>query len=122
MNKTILLGRLTRDPEVRGEGDKKVARYSLAVARRFKRDEADFINCVAFGFSADFAEKYFTQGMQVLIEGRIQTGKYTNKDGVTVYTTDVIIENQEFADSKKNDGTNSNNSLIAQNKQLLSVL
>ena len=106
MNKVVLLGRLTKDPEVRystGEKETAVARYTIAVDRRFKRDgepTADFIPCVVFGRSAEFAEKYFHQGMRVLITGRIQTGSYTNKDGQKVYTTDVIVEDQEFADSK----------------------
>ena len=107
MNKVILMGRLTRDPEVRysqGANATAVARYSLAVDRRFKRDgepTADFINCVAFGRTAEFAEKYFRQGLKVVVTGRIQTGSYTNKDGVRVYTTDIVVEEQEFADSKK---------------------
>ncbi len=106
MNKVILMGRLTRDPEVRysqGETANAVARYSLAVDRRFKRDgeqSADFINCVAFGRAAEFAEKYLRQGTKIAITGRIQTGSYTNRDGVKVYTTDVIVEEQEFAESK----------------------
>ena len=106
MNKVILMGRLTRDPEVRysaGENATAVARYTLAVDRRFKRDgdaTADFIGCVAFGRQAEFAEKYFRQGMRVSISGRIQTGSYTNKDGVKVYTTEVIVEEQEFAESR----------------------
>ena len=106
MNKAILVGRLTRDPEVRysqGEGATGVARYTLAVDRRFKRDNeptADFIPCVVFGRSAEFAEKYFRQGMRVSVSGRIQTGSYTNKDGVKVYTTEVIVEEQEFAESR----------------------
>ena len=106
MNKVILMGRLTRDPEVRysqGANATAVARYSLAVDRRFKRDgepTADFINCVAFGRIAEFAEKYFRQGLKVVVTGRIQTGNYTNKDGVRVYTTDVVVEEQEFAESK----------------------
>ena len=105
MNKVILMGRLTRDPEVKysqGEKAMAIARYTLAVDRRGKRDEqnADFINCVAFDKAGEFAEKYFRQGMRVLVSGRIQTGSYTNKDGVKVYTTDVVIEDQEFADSK----------------------
>ena len=106
MNKVVLMGRLTRDPEVRytqGENALAIARYTLAVDRRFKRDgepSADFINCVEFGKSAEFAEKYFRQGMRVTISGRIQTGSYTNKDGVKVYTTEVVIEEQEFAESK----------------------
>lgn len=106
MNKVILMGRLTRDPEVRysqGENQTAIARYSLAVNRRFKRKgdpEADFINCVAFGKQAEFAEKYLKKGTKMTITGRIQTGSYTNKDGVKVYTTDVIVEEQEFAESK----------------------
>lgn len=107
MNKVILLARLTRDPEVRysqGNEPMAIARYGLAVNRRFKRDgeqEADFINCVAFGKNAEFAEKYLKKGTKILIEGRIQTGSYTNKDGVKVYTTDVVVESQEFAESKQ---------------------
>lgn len=107
MNKVILMGRLTRDPEVRysaGENATAVARYTLAVDRRFRREgsdqTADFIGCVAFGRSAEFAEKYFRQGLKVVVTGRIQTGSYTNKDGVKVYTTDVVVEDQEFAESK----------------------
>ena len=106
MNKVILVGRLTRDPEVRysqGDHATAVARYTVAVDRRFKRDgepTADFIPCVVFGRSAEFAEKYFRQGMRVSISGRIQTGSYTNKDGVKVYTTEVIVEEQEFAESR----------------------
>lgn len=106
MNKVILMGRLTRDPEVRysqGENQTAIARYSLAVNRRFKREgdpEADFINCVAFGKQAEFAEKYLKKGTKMTITGRIQKGSYTNKDGVKVYTTDVIVEEQEFAESK----------------------
>ena len=116
MNKVILMGRLTRDPEVRysqGDTSLAIARYSLAVDRRFARrnegnneQTVDFINCVAFGKSAEFAEKYFRQGMRVLVTGRIQTGSYTNKDGQKVYTTDVVIEDQEFADSKGAAGGN----------------
>ena len=108
MNKVILMGRLTRDPEVRysaGENSTAVARYTLAVDRRFRRNNdgeqtADFIGCVAFGRSAEFAEKYFRQGLKVIVTGRIQTGSYTNKDGQRVYTTDVVVEDQEFAESK----------------------
>lgn len=112
MNKVILMGRLTRDPEVRyssGERSMAIARYTLAVDRRGRRSEgseqtADFIPCVAFDKAGEFAEKYFRQGMRVLISGRIQTGSYTNKEGQKVYTTDVIIEDQEFADSKNSSG------------------
>ena len=113
MNKVILMGRLTRDPEVRysqGENSSDVARYSLAVDRRFKRDgepSADFINCVAFGRAAEFAERYLRQGTKIAVTGRIQTGSYTNKDGVKVYTTDVIVEEQEFAESKNTSSSSS---------------
>ena len=106
MNKVILMGRLTRDPEVRysqGENATAVARYSLAVDRRFRRDgeaTTDFINCVAFGRQAEFAERYLRQGTKMLVTGRIQTGSYTNRDGVKVYTTDIVVEEQEFAESK----------------------
>ncbi|MFQ9581904.1 MAG: single-stranded DNA-binding protein [Blautia hansenii] len=106
MNKVILMGRLTRDPEVRytqGENAMAIARYTLAVDRRFKRDgeaAADFINCVAFGRQAEFAEKYLRQGIRIVATGRIQTGSYTNRDGNKVYTTDVVVEEQEFAESK----------------------
>lgn len=106
MNKIILIGRLTRDPEVRysqGENSLAIARYSLAVERKIKRTgeaEADFINCVAFGKAAEFAEKYLKQGTKIALTGRIQTGSYTNKAGQKVYTTDVVVEEQEFAESK----------------------
>ena len=106
MNKVILMGRLTRDPEVRysaGNNSMAVARYTLAVDRRFRRDgenNADFIGCVAFGNSAEFAEKYLRQGTKIIVTGRIQTGSYTNRDGQKVYTTDVVVEDQEFAESK----------------------
>lgn len=108
MNKVILMGRLTRDPEVRysqGDSSMAIARYTLAVDRRFRRNNdgdqtADFIGCVAFGRSAEFAEKYFRQGLKIVVTGRIQTGSYTNKDGQKVYTTDVVVEDQEFAESK----------------------
>ena len=106
MNKVMLMGRLTRDPEVRyaqGATPLAIARYTLAVDRRFRRDgeaTADFIPCVAFGRQAEHAEKYYHQGLRVTISGRIQTGSYTNKDGVKVYTTEVVVEEQEFAESK----------------------
>ena len=106
MNKVILMGRLTRDPEVRysaGENALAIARYTLAVDRRFRRDgeaSADFIQCVSFGRTAEFAEKYFRQGLKIAVTGRIQTGSYQDKDGKTVYTTEVVVENQEFAESK----------------------
>lgn len=106
MNKVILMGRLTRDPDIRysqGENSTAVARFTVAVDRRFKRDGdqgADFISCVAFGKTAEFFEKYVKQGTKLCLEGRIQTGSYTNKDGQKVYTTDVVVENVEFAESK----------------------
>ncbi len=106
MNKVILMGRLTRDPEVRysaGENATAVARYTLAVDRRFRRDgdaTADFISCVSFGRTAEFAEKYFRQGLKICVTGRIQTGSYTNREGQKVYTTEVVVEEQEFAESK----------------------
>lgn len=116
MNKVVLMGRLTRDPEIRystGEKSMAIARYTLAVDRKGRKDNsgqtADFIQCIAFDKSGEFAEKYFRQGMRVLISGRIQTGSYTNKEGQKVYTTDMIIEEQEFADSK-NSGSGSNGS------------
>lgn len=116
MNKVILMGRLTRDPEVRysqGENALAIARYTLAVDRRNFRNNsndeqtADFINCVAFGKSGEFAEKYFHKGTKLVVSGRIQTGSYTNKDGVKVYTTEVVVEDQEFAESKNASGDNS---------------
>ena len=106
MNKVILMGRLTRDPEMRnsnGESNTAIARYTLAVDRRYKREGeagADVISCVAFGRSAEFAEKYFRQGLKIVITGRIQPGSYTNRDGNKVYTTDVVVEDQEFAERK----------------------
>ena len=114
MNKVIIIGRFTRDPEVKyttGENATATARFSLAVNRRFKNKEgnydADFINCVAFGKTAEFIEKYFTKGMAIGITGRIQTGSYTNKEGQKVYTTDVVVEETEFVESK-NKGTSDN--------------
>lgn len=114
MNKVILMGRLTRDPEVRysqGESSLAIARYSLAVDRRFNRNNqdgqtADFINCVAFGKSGEFAEKYLKKGTKIAVTGRIQTGSYTNKEGQKVYTTEVVVEDQEFAESKNANGGN----------------
>ena len=115
MNKVILMGRFTRDPEVRysqGDNATAVARYTLAVDRRFNRNNdeqtADFINCVAFGKSGEFAEKYLHKGTKIAITGRIQTGSYTNKDGVKVYTTDVVVEDHEFAESKNSAGSADN--------------
>ena len=110
------MGRLTRDPEVRytqGDNASAVARFSLAVDRRFKKDgdqTADFINCVAFGKTGEFIEKYGRKGTKFVVEGRIQTGSYTNKDGQKVYTTDVVVEQVEFAESKASaDGNATNN-------------
>ena len=101
MNKVILIGRLTKDPDVRrSQEGKAIARYTLAVDRWGKEKAADFIQCVAFDKKGEFAEQYFRKGMKIAITGRIQTGKYTNKDGQTVYTTDVIIDEQEFCESK----------------------
>ena len=106
MNKVILMGRLTRDPDVRyttEENPLAIARYTLAVDRRFHKDgeaTADFISCVVFGRAAEFAEKYFRQGLKITISGRIQTGSYTNREGQKVYTTEIVVEEQEFAESK----------------------
>lgn len=114
MNKVLLMGRLTRDPEIRytqGEHAMAIARYTLAVDRRRKSSEsentADFISCVAFDKHAEFAEKYLHQGTKMVVTGRIQTGSYTNKDGQKVYTTEVVVEEQEFAESKNNSSSNS---------------
>ena len=116
MNKVILMGRLTRDPEVRytqSDNASAVARFSLAIDRRFKKDgeqTADFISCVAFGKTGEFIEKYGRKGTKFVVEGRIQTGSYTNKDGQKVYTTDVVVEQVEFAESKASaDGNTTNN-------------
>ena len=116
MNKVILMGRLTRDPNVRysprnnSQEEMAIARYTLAVDRRGAKDgqqSADFISCVAFGRDGEFAEKYLKQGTKVVVTGRIQTGSYTNRDGQKVYTTDVIVEEQEFAESKNASAENS---------------
>ncbi len=123
MNKVILMGRLTRDPEVRysqGENATAVARYTLAVDRRFSRNNdeqtADFISCVAFGRAGEFAEKYLHKGTKIAITGRIQTGSYTNKDGVKVYTTDIVVEDQEFAESKNSAGGNGDGGFAPANR------
>lgn len=119
MNKVILMGRLTRDPDVRysqGENPTAVARYSIAVDRRFNRGDdnnTDFINCVAFGKAGEFAEKYLHKGTKILVTGRIQTGSYTNKDGQKVYTTDVVVEDCEFAESKNASNNGGNTSAPA---------
>lgn len=115
MNKVILMGRLCADPEVRysqNENQTAVARYRLAVDRRFKREgdqTADFIPCVAFGKAAQFAEYYLHRGTKIIITGRIQTGSYTNKDGQKIYTTDVVVEDHEFAESKGASAGNNGN-------------
>ena len=123
MNKVMLMGRLTREPDIRysqGENAMAIARYTLAVDRRFSRSgnggndqSADFISCVAFGRSAEFAEKYLHQGTKIVVTGRIQTGSYTNKDGQRVYTTDVVVEEQEFAESKSAAASNGGDSNYA---------
>ena len=128
MNKVILMGRLTRDPEVRysqGDNAMAIARYSLAVDRRgSKKDSgsneqtADFISIVAFGNSADFASKYFKKGLKVAVTGRIQTGSYTNKDGVRVYTTDVVAEDQEFVESKSGNAETEGSVNIPEDEEL----
>lgn len=116
MNKVILIGRLTRDPEVRyssGENALAIARYTLAVDRRFHKDNeasADFIACVAFGKGGEFAEKYLRQGTKIVVTGRIQTGSYTNREGQKVYTTEIVVEDQEFAESKAASQNNSQTS------------
>lgn len=119
MNKVILMGRLTRDPEVRyaQNSNTAVCRYTLAVDRRFKRDgeaDADFLECTAFGKSAEFAEKYFKQGTKVLVTGRIQNNNYTNKDGQKVYGFQIVVEDQEFAESKNS--SNSSGAGVYENR------
>lgn len=107
MNKVILIGRLTKDPETRysqGQSSTCITRYNLAVDRQFKRDgeqTADFLNCVAFGKQGEFAEKYLKKGTKIAVTGRLQTGSYTDRDGKKIYTTDVVVESHEFAESKK---------------------
>lgn len=108
MNKWVGMGRLIRDPEVRysaGDNSLMIARYTLAVERHYKKEgepKADFIQCVVFGKMAEFAKKYFHQGLRITVSGRMQTGSYTNNEGRTIYTTEIIVEEQEFADNKKN--------------------
>lgn len=117
MNKTVLIGRLTRDVEIRNAGTTLVARYTLAVDRKYKREgeqTADFIPCIAFGRNAEFAQKYLTKGKKIAVVGRIQTGSYTKQDGTKVYTTDVVVEEQEFVESKASEHSeNSNNAARA---------
>ncbi len=123
MNKVILMGRLVRDPDIRYSNEENataVARFTLAVDRRFKRDgeqNADFISCISFGKSAEFAEKYLRKGIKLVVTGRIQTGSYTNRDGNKVYTTDVVVEEQEFAESKKASEANSGSGQSNQNSR-----
>ena len=124
MNKVTLMGNLTRDPDVRysqGEKSTCVARYTLGIRRRFHRDgdpDSDFINCVAFGKQGEFAEKYLKKGMKIAICGRIQTGSYTDKDGIKRYTTDVVVEEHYFVESKNAKNGNASNSQSApQNNQ-----
>ena len=119
MNKVILMGRLVREPEVRytiGDSQTAIAKYTLAVDRRFNKEEqsADFISCVAFGKNVEFAEKYLHKGTKIAIVGRIQTGSYTNKDGQKVYTTDIVVEEQEFAESKNASGGNNGGENVGQ--------
>ena len=105
MNKVMLIGRLVRDPDIKtSQSGVVVARYTIAVDRRFKKDgeqSADFIGCIAFGKTAEFAEKYFAKGIKIAVVGRIQTGSYENKDGQKIYTTDVVVEENEFTESKR---------------------
>ena len=114
MNKVIEIGRLTKDPEIRysqGANTTCIARYTLAVDRKFKQEgqpNADFINCIAFGKLGEFAEKYLHKGTKIAVTGRIQTGSYTNKDGQKVYTTDVVVEEQEFCESKSSNQSQGN--------------
>lgn len=115
MNKVILIGRLTRNPDVRYKNGKEpmaVARFTLAVNRRYHREgeeqQADFISCVSFGKPAEFIERYCHQGTKIVVEGRIQTGSYTNRDGIKIYTTDVVVENAEFAENRRFSGNQKN--------------
>lgn len=124
MNKVCLMGRLTKDPDIRGEGNSLCAKYTLAVDRRFKDNDGnyqtDFINIVVFGKGAEFAEKYLKKGTKVVVTGRIQTGSYTNKDGQKVYTTDVIAEDQEFAESKSS-GTQQENETVSKDDDFMNL-
>ena len=109
MNKVMLTGRLVRDPELKEHGENKVTKFSLAVTRQFKRDEADFINCVAFGKTAETMAQYLLKGSQIGVTGNIRTGSYDAQDGSKRFTTDVVVENFEFLGGKNSDGNNSNN-------------
>lgn len=130
MNKVVLMGRLTRDPEVRysqGDSSMAIARYSIAVDRPTSRTAggdqatADFINCVAFGRNGEFAEKYLHKGTKILVEGRIQTGSYTNKDGNKVYTTDIVVERHEFVESRNSEGGTFAGSVSASDNGFINV-
>ena len=113
MNVVVLMGRLTKEPDIRGDKNNKVAKFTLAVDRRFKKDgqpETDFISCAAFGKLAEFSEKYLKKGTKIVLSGRIQTGSYNDKNGNKVYTTDVIAETVDFAESKKAEGTSNGDS------------
>lgn len=127
MNKVIEIGRLTKDPEIRysqGANTTCVARYTLAVDRKFKQEgqpTADFINCIAFGKLGEFAEKYLRKGVKIAVIGRIQTGSYKNKDGNTVYTTDVVIEEQEFCESKSSNQSQQNERIQQSSDDFMSI-
>lgn len=130
MNKVILMGRLTRDPEVRYSQAAEplaIARWVLAIDRRGRRDAsgndqtADFIPCVAFGARAEFAEKYFRQGIKIVLAGRIQTGSYTNKEGRKVYTTEVIVEEVDFAESRRSSGSDGPASSSTEDGEFMSI-
>ena len=127
MNKVIEIGRLTKDPDIRysqGANTTCVARYTLAVDRKFKQEgqpTADFINCIAFGKLGEFAEKYLRQGIKIAVTGRIQTGSYKNKDGNTVYTTDVVVEEQEFCESKSSNQSQGNDGLQTSSDGFMSI-
>ncbi|MBQ8007563.1 MAG: single-stranded DNA-binding protein [Lachnospiraceae bacterium] len=127
MNKVVLAGRLTRDPDIRysqGNNSTCIARFTLAVDRRFKKQNeqsADFIGCVAFGKTGEFVEKYAKKGMKFDIAGRIQTGSYQNKDGQTVYTTDVVVEEIEFGESKAQNTAKSTEQNTEQEDQFMNV-
>ena len=127
MNKVIEIGRLTKDPEIRysqGSNTTCVARYTLAVDRKFKQEgqpTADFINCIAFGKLGEFAEKYLHKGVKIAVTGRIQTGSYKNKDGNTVYTTDVVVEEQEFCESKSSNQSQGNDRQQTSSDDFMSI-
>ena len=127
MNKVILIGRVVRDADIRysqGANTTCVARYTLAVDRKFKQEgqpNADFINCIAFGKLGEFAEKYLHKGTKIAVTGRIQTGSYKNKDGNTVYTTDVVVEEQEFCESKSSNQSQGNDRQQTSSDDFMSI-